>query len=305
MSKKIKKDQKEKIIVVLGQTATGKSDLAVRLAKKINGEIISADSRQVYKGLDIGTGKITKKEMRSVPHYMLDMVSPKRQYTAAEYKKDAEHYVRYIVHKGRVPIVVGGTGFYIDALLGDMPLPQVPPNKKLRKELETKNAATLFAMLKKLDKRRSRTIDNHNKVRLIRAIEIAHAIGKVPQLKTGEKKYDVLKIGIRIPDKKLKQKIRVRLLKRMKRGMQAEAKKLHAASLSWKRMNELGLEYRYTALHLQGKISKGEMIKKLETAIWQYARRQKTWFRRDKEISWFNPNQYKKIEKGVIQFLSK
>src|SRR3989338_613724 len=126
-------DGKNKIVVViLGQTATGKSDLAVRIAKRFNGEIISADSRQVYKGLDIGTGKITKKEMCCVPHYMLDVANPRRQYTAVKYARDAKKIIRYIVRKKKLPIVVGGTGFYIDALLGAVHLPNIPPNKKLR-----------------------------------------------------------------------------------------------------------------------------------------------------------------------------
>ncbi|MBI2109464.1 MAG: tRNA (adenosine(37)-N6)-dimethylallyltransferase MiaA [Parcubacteria group bacterium] len=294
---------KKKIILILGQTATGKSDLAVKIAKKFNGEIISADSRQVYKGLDIGTGKITKKEMRGVPHYMLDVLNPKRQFTAAEYKQKAEKAIQHIIQKGKTPIIVGGTGFYIDTLLGTVILPNIPPNKKLRVRLQKKTVAQLFKELKKRDRGRAKTIDKHNKVRLIRALEIVHALGKVPGAETGEKKYDVLKIGLTLPNKQLKQKISIRLFARIRGGMTAEVKKLHARGLSWRRMEELGLEYRYLAQYLQNKITRDEMINKLNTAISQYARRQKTWFKRDKNIQWFKPNEYKKIYSKINSFL--
>ncbi len=306
-NKKTKAGAKEKIIVIVGQTATGKSDLAVRLAKKFNGEVISADSGQVYKGLKSGTGKITKKEMRGVPHHMLDIADPRRIYTVNQYKNNADQIIRYIVRKEKVPIVVGGTGFYINALLGTIQLPNIPPNKKLRTRLQKKTAGQLYAELKKRDPRRAKTIDMHNTARLIRAIEIVSALGKVPPLKTAEKKYDVLNIGLRIPDKELKQKIRARLLKRLAHGMLAEVKQLHrppsGRGVSWKRMEELGLEYRYLARYLQGTISKNEMAQQLNAAIWHYARRQKTWFKKDATIQWFHPREYKKIAQTIQKFL--
>ena len=293
----------KKIIVILGQTATGKSDLGVRLAKKFNGEIISADSRQVYKGLDIGTGKITKKEMRGIPHHMLDVASPKRQYTVAEYKKNAEKSLRHIVRNGKMPIIVGGTGFYIDTLFGDISLPGVPPNKKLRKRLEKKTTKKLFAILKKQDPQRAKTINKNNKVRLIRALEIVYALGKVPQVEKTESNYEILKIGIKVKDSELKEKIKKRLGVHIKQGMIAEVIRLHKKGLSWRRMNEFGLEYRFLARYLQEKITKQEMLKWLNTEIWQYARRQRTWFRRDKKIKWFSPHKRAHIEKTVKKFL--
>lgn len=279
--------KKEKVIVILGLTATGKSDLAVALAKKYDGEVISADSRQVYKGLDIGSGKITKKEMFGIPHHLLDVASPKRKFTVAEYQKIAMYTIADIIKKGRVPIICGGTGFYIDAVTRGVVFPEVPPNLKLRKTLDTKTAEQLFKILRVLDTARADSIDSKNKVRLIRAIEIAKALGKVPKIKEVSSKYDFIKIGLHLPENKLKEKIKTRLDKRIKIGMLREAQKLHEQGLSWKRMEELGLEYKYMALYLQNKISKQEMVEKLNLEICRYAKRQMTWFKRDKEIKWF------------------
>ena len=309
MKKTTKK--KEKIIVILGPTASGKSGLGVALARKFGGEIISADSRQVYKGLTIGTGKITKKEMRGVPHHLLDVVSLRQLtlrgaqgFTAAQFKNLAEKKIEEVAQRGKVPIIVGGTGFYIDTLLGTVSLPHVPPDLKLRKSLGNKSPESLFAMLKKLDPRRAKTIDKKNKVRLIRAIEIARALGKVPAPKKQDPQYDILKIGLAPDDTTLKQKIHIRLLSRMKKGMAKEAKKIHAQGLSWKRMEELGLEYRYLAKFLQGKISKKELAEKLTTEIWRYAKRQKRWFKRDAKTLWHKQKDLRKIKKEVTQFFT-
>jgi tRNA dimethylallyltransferase len=302
---------KSKIIVIMGPTASGKSDLAVRVAKKFNGEIVSADSRQVYKGMDIGTGKITTREMRNVPHYLLDVVSPKKKFSASEYKKLAEKAIDKILARGKLPIICGGTGHYIAALLGEQTWPEVPPNPKLRKQLEKKTAPELFEMLSKLDPRRAKEIDRHNPRRLVRAIEIAKAIGVVPKRKSQSASFENLKIGIKIPGEILKERINKRLEKRINPpvggGMLSEAKRLHKAGLSYKRMKELGLEYGRMADFLEGKISKEEMVELLKKEIWQYAKRQMTWFKRDKDIKWFTLSEVersKKIEKEVKKFLS-
>lgn len=280
--------KKSKVIVILGQTATGKSDLAVKIAKKINGEIISADSRQVYKGLDIGTGKITKKEMKGVPHYMLDIANPKKKFSVAEYQEKCIYAIADILKRNKTPIICGGTGFYIDAITKGIVFPEVPPNKKLRKILEKKNIKQLLVILKKLDPARANTIDQNNKVRLIRAIEIAKALGKVPKITETKLPYKFIKIGLYLPEDLLKKKINTRLLKRITAGMLNEGKKLHRLGLSWKRMNELGLEYRFISLYLQNKITKQEMVVRLNQEIYQYAKRQMTWFKRDPEIRWFD-----------------
>lgn len=269
----------EKIIVVCGPTATGKSDYAVALAKKLGGEIISADSRQVYRGLDIGSGKITTREMKAVPHYLLSVANPKRVFSVTQYQKLADKAIKDIVKRGKVPIICGGTGFYIDALAYDQSLPQVKPDKTLRKQLEKLSAEELANKLETLDADRFETIDAKNKVRLVRAIEIAITLGSVPKT-TRMKKYDVQWHYLDFPDDVLKDRIHTRLLKRMKAGMVAEVKRLHAEGVPWKRLESLGLEYRYLAVYLQNKLSKADMLTQLESAIWHYAKRQRTWFKK-------------------------
>ena len=304
-----------KIIVILGQTSTGKSDFAVEVAKEIDGEIISADSRQVYRGMDLGTGKITKKEMRGVPHYLLDIASPSRVYTVNNFQKQANKIIKEIIKKGKVPIICGGTGFYIDSITNETIFPNVPPNKKLRETLEKKSAGQLFIMLEKLDKERAKNIDKNNKVRLVRAIEIAKALGSVPKLKNKDETFSagaenvsskVLKIGLTLPPEILKERITARLLSRIKKGMLKEVENLHRNGISWKRLHNLGLEYRYVSLYLQNKLKKDEMIEKLNTDIWHFAKRQKTWFKRDPSIIWFDPtnkDQKEKVLKEIKEFL--
>ena len=183
------------VISIVGPTSSGKTGFSIELAKKlkkigINSEIVSADSRQVYKGLDLLSGKVTKKEMSGVPHHMLDVANPKKTYSVSLYKKDAERKINEILSRGNLPIIVGGTGFYIDAITKGVVLPQVAPDKNLRDKLSNKTEKELFSMLKKLDKNRAETIDFKNKVRLIRAIEIANSIGKVPKTKSNPR-YEV------------------------------------------------------------------------------------------------------------------
>ena len=294
---------KRKTLVIVGPTASGKSALAVQLARKLGGEVLSADSRQVYTGLNIGTGKITKKEMGGIRHHLLDVVSPKKVFTAHNFIEKGREAIEDIQKRGKLPIICGGTGFYIDALVGRIILPDVPANPKLRTRLEKKPAAQLFALLKKLDPRRAKGIDKHNSVRLVRAIEIAHALGKVPVASTKSLPYSVKWIGIQPDEKKLRTKIHTRLNERMQRGMVQEAKRLHSEGLSYKRMFALGLEYRYLALYLQNKMSKKEMLEKLELDIWHYAKRQITYWQRNRDISWFKPEDLQKIERRVQKLI--
>lgn len=294
---------KPKILVIVGQTASGKSALAVKLARKFNGEVISADSRQVYKGLDIGTGKITEKEMKGVSHHLLDIVSPKKTFTVADFKKQAQKKIKDITKKKRLPIVCGGTGFYIDSLVYNMEYPEVPPNPKLRKELGEKSTEELYTLLKEKDIKRAEMIDSQNPVRLIRALEIVEALGKVPLIKQ-DSLYDVFFIGIERSDDDLKNRINKRIRSRLTHGMIQEAETLHREGLSWKRMRELGLEYRFLADYCEKIINKKELVEKLEQAIWQYAKRQKTWFKKNKDIVWIDSDN-KEIEMKIKGWINK
>lgn len=327
----------KKIIIILGPNASGKSNLGVLLAQQLDGEIISADSRQVYKGLNIGSGKITKKEMGGIKHYCLDITNPKRVFTAYDFQKCARQAMEKIWQKGKTPIIVGGTGFYIDAAIGRVKLSNIPPNPKLRKKLQKFSTTQLFSILKKLDPKRAKNIDKNNGVRLVRAIEIATKphpptplsfvrrgskrgktsesqngffgfFGTVSEQKRGAKKHEasepsagwakmsggtslvyprILWIGIKRKPEDLKKRIHKRLVTRIP-GIIKEIKKLRQSGISWKRLFELGLEYRYVSLYIRGKLSKSEMIKKLETEINKYAKRQMTYFKRNKEICWIS-----------------
>lgn len=285
------KSEKPKVVIILGQTATGKSSLAVRLAHDLNAEIISADSRQVYKGLDIGTGKITKSEMQGVEHHLLSIVSPKRKYTVSQFQKEANKKLDQILRRGKLPIVCGGTAFYIDALSEGMSLPSVKPNAKLRKELEKYNPETLFKILTSLDKVRALDIRNkneiNNKVRLVRAIEIAKALGKVPKTSITASKYEFIKIGLILPEDLLYKRIKKRVHQMFKTGLLAEIEKIKMSGVTNNRLRELGFEY----------YNPDE--ERVVLATRQYAKRQMTWWKKDKSIKWFTPSEYAKIKAYV------
>ncbi len=285
---------KPKIIAVVGPTSSGKTALGIYLAQKLHGEVISADSRQVYKGLNLGTGKVTKKEMAGVPHHLLDVASPKRIFSASDFKKLGERAIAKIIKNRHVPIVVGGTGLYADVLLGRMVLPEVPPNFKFRAKLEKKSAAELFALLQKKDPERAANIEPGHRRRLIRALEIAEAMGKSPAkagAMQGEEKYDVLWLGLNPGLEVLQKRIAKRLRARLKRGMFTEVSALHKQGLSYRRMEALGLEYRSMAEYLQNKITKEKMIEDLDRAIVHYAKRQLRWFKRNLHIVWITNRQ--------------
>ena len=293
---------KPKIIAIVGPSASGKSDLAVELAGLFSGEVISVDSRQVYRGMDIGTGKITQKEMKGIPHHLLDVASPKRTFTVAQYKQKADVAIRSIVKRGKLPILCGGTGFYIHAVTDGVILPNVLPNPILRKQLAKLSTNELFLRLLSTDPERATTIDGKNPRRLVRAIEIANELGKVPTLHI-DPPYKTLFIGIEVPNDLLRQRIHKRLLARMDQGMMEEVVRLHHDGCSWKRMEDLGLEYRYLARHLEGKLGYDEMLAALELEIMHYAKRQYTWFRKNKRIHWVPPGAADRAKEIAKNFL--
>ena len=300
-----------KILVILGPTASGKSDLAVELAKKFNGEVISADSRQVYKGLDIGSGKITKEEMKGVPHYLLDVVQPQTVFTVAKFQRLAREKIKDILARGKLPIVCGGTGFYIQSIVDGVIFPQIKPNLKLRTHLEAKLPSELFLILEGLDPERAKVIDSKNPRRLIRAIEIATYFGKVQKLSTclpagkaPTTQFQTLQIGIKTDGYILKGRIERRFLIRVKQGIITEAQKLHEQGLSYKRFSEIGLAHKYMALYLRNKISKESFIEESVKAEQKYAKRQMTWFKRDKRIKWFELSKSAKATKEIMTTVS-
>jgi tRNA dimethylallyltransferase len=285
------KEIPQKLIVIVGPTASGKSDLAVTLAQQFNGEVISADSRQVYKGFDLGSGKITKKEMKGIPHHLLDVANPTRTFSAARYAKLGRLAIRATLNRKKVPIICGGTGFYIRALVDGLVLPEVPPNQTLRAILNKKTSRELFLILKKKDPIRAKSIDAKNPHRLIRAIEIVEALGSVPPLTLQPLPYPTLFIGITRSRKSLCTRIHARLVARLKKGMIKEVVRLHNNGVSWKRLESFGLEYRYIALFLQKKIDRSTMEYEIVQKSMDYAKRQMTWFNKDKRIHWITSPQ--------------
>ncbi len=294
--------KKPKVLVIVGPTASGKTSLSIELAKHFHGEVVSADSRQVYRGLDLGTGKVTKNEMQNIPHHLLDVAHPTDVYTAHDYIRDAEKAVREIFARGNLPIIAGGTFFYIDALLGKFTLPEVPPNLLLRKKLEERDTPALYALVKAKDPAYAEIVDRENPRRLIRALEIIEALGSMRRHES-EPLYDALTFGIDLPPEELHANITQRLTSRIEAGMVEEVKRLHEGGLSYERMDDLGLEYRYIARHLQGLLPYGEMLTEIETKSRQFAKRQMTWLKRNKDIVWIDKNEMENIEKRVVEFL--
>lgn len=278
-------DTTKKIIVVVGPTASGKSDFAVNLALKINGEIISADSRQVFKGLDLGTGKITQAEMKDVNHYMIDVYNDEEEVSVARFMRDASPIIEYIFYRNKTPIICGGTGQYIDALILNQEIPKVKPNKKLREKLEKKTTEELYAELCKKDSRRAKNIDKHNRPRLIRALEIIKSLGSVPAQARPVLRFKT-KIYLLNPDRKiLHERIAKRFDKRIALGMVDEVKSLMNKGYTSEQMKKFGLEYKYIGEFLEKKITETEMKEKIINKSMQYAKRQQTWNKKYEKIT--------------------
>lgn len=294
---------KPQIVVVVGPNASGKSDLAVFLAQKLGGEVISADSRQVYRGLDIGSGKITKREMKGIPHHLLDVASPKRDYSVKRFQRDANKAIRQVLKRGKLPIVAGGTGFYIESIVDNPTYPTVKANPKLRKKLEAMSLLELQELLKKKDPKRAKTIQFDNKRRLVRALEVIETLGKVPEVKK-DPIYNAIVIGITPAREDIRERVTLRLAKRIRQGMVGEVERLRKGGLSWERLDNFGLEYRYISRYLRGLIPKSEMSERIVTESYQYAKRQLTWFKRDKATKWFKPGENSKVLKFVKEQLS-
>jgi len=275
---------KPKMIVVLGPTASGKTDLAIDLAKKFNGEIITADSRTIYKGMDIGTAK--PKELKGVPHYLIDIVSPNEDFNVALFKQKAVKKIDEIIERGKLPILVGGTGLYIKSIIENLDFPSVKADEKLRNKLEKKNTEELFEMYKNLDEEGSLKIDKNNRRRLIRAIEVSLSL-KESFFKERKKEpiYDVLQIGIKINKKELEERIKKRVDKMIKQGLEKEVRKLSKKyGFNIPPMQTIG--YREWQDYFDKKENLENTIEKIKTNTIKFAKRQMTWFKKDKTIKW-------------------
>ena len=323
-NKKIEK--KEKLIVLLGQTATGKSDLAIRLAKKFNGEIVSADSRQIYKKMNIGTAKPFQNQMPAneklkekqtframdesqnslfvcdINHHLIDVIYPNEEFNAAIYKKIAIKKIKKIQKKNKLPFLVGGTGLYISAIVENINLPSVAPNAKIREELNKKSTEELFLIFKKLDPKGANVIESKNKRRLIRAIEVCRETGKPfwRQRKKEKPLFDILQIGIKLPKEELDKKIEKRVDQMLKLGLEKEIKNL-VKKYGFKIPSMQTIGYQEWQKYFENKIDKKEVKKLIILHTKQFARRQMTWFKRDNKINWIEKQ--KEAEELITSFL--
>ncbi|MDD4289753.1 MAG: tRNA (adenosine(37)-N6)-dimethylallyltransferase MiaA [Patescibacteria group bacterium] len=293
--------KKQKIICVVGPTACGKTKLGVELANKFNGEIISADSRQVYIGMDIGTGKDLC-DYGTTPYHLIDIENPKKQITLSDWQKLAIKTIKEIDNNKKVPFIVGGTGLYINSIVDGYVLYDEKIDLDLRKKLNDTPLLELQKMLKKIDKNSYSKIDIKNKRRVIRAIEIAKSGSSISK-KTKKKLFDSLLIGITFDRSVINKRIDERLKHRLEEEhMIDEIYNLHKQGVSWKRLEDFGLEYRYISRYLQKKIDYDELFIQLSTAIHRFAKRQMTWFNKRSDIIWVKD--YKEAEELVNKFLS-
>lgn len=295
-----------KIIVIVGPTASGKSALAIKIAQRFNGEIISADSRQVYRGMDIGTAKPSKKDLTSIPHHLINIKNPNENYTVAEYKRDAVKAINKIIKNKKIPILVGGTGLYVKAVIDNLNIPEVAPDPKLRqkleKEIEKYGLNYLFKKLVKLDPEAVYIVDPNNPRRIIRALEIAIKTGKPfsSQRKTGKPLFNFVEIGIKWPKNILDKRINKRVDLMLREGLVSEVKNL-VKKYGKKHQSFDAISYREVIRYLGRKISLDEAIELIKKNTRNYAKRQMTWFKRDKEIHWIKNK--KEIEGLVKKFL--
>lgn len=286
----------EKVIVIGGPTASGKTGLSIQLAKKINGEIISSDSMQIYKEMNIGTAKPDIEEMQGIKHYLLDFVSPEERYSVAQYKKDAKKAIKEIIEKGKVPIVVGGTGLYIDSLIYEIEYPQIETDLKYRKELEQvaqeKGLEYLYEQAKKIDEKAMQKISVNDQKRILRVLEIYKQTGKTKteieiESRKNKPEYDYKVFAINMDREVLYNRIDKRVDIMLEKGLIQEVKNLY------KKYNKMptamqGLGYKEVVEYIEKKCTKNEMIEKIKQETRRYAKRQLTWFRKNKETIWLD-----------------
>jgi tRNA dimethylallyltransferase len=298
------------LIVILGPTAIGKTDFAIKLAKQVNGEIISADSRTVYQQMNIGTAKPSSSQRKLIPHYLLDVRRPDQIFTVAEFKKQALRIIQDIQSHGKIPFLVGGTGLYISAIVNNLSVPQIAPDKKLRKKLEVYikkyGLKKLYAKLIKLDPEAKEFIDPKNPRRIIRAIEVyLKTKQKFSQLRqSGQPLFRTLQIGLNLPRHKLYEKINNRTDQMIKSGLIKETQGL-MKKYSPNLPSMSGIGYKQISLYLKNKISLPIAIELIKRDTRRYAKRQLTWFKRDKNIRWLVSDDAARAKKIIKNFIKR
>jgi tRNA dimethylallyltransferase len=299
-----------KVVVILGPTASGKTSLGVRLADKYQGEIISADSRQVYKGMDIGTAKDLKEYRignKKIPYHLIDVVSPKTEFNLAKYQKLAFKAIEKVLEENKLPIIVGGTGLYLQAIVDNYRLSKIKPDLKRRDELEALGKEELFKRLEKMKPdfaHRLNNSDRHNPRRLVRYLEILEHEKDIGD--KNESPYQFLVLGLDWPDEVLRERIVKRINDRLdNQDMIGEVERLHSEGVSWKRLISFGLEYKFITYYLTKKLDYQDMVTKLSDASYRFAKKQKTWFKRwqkqGRKIVWVK--NMSEAQKKVDRFL--
>jgi tRNA dimethylallyltransferase len=273
---------KIKIVCIIGPTASGKSSRAIALAKERDGEVISVDSRQVYRMLDIGTEKITKEEMGGIPHHLIDILDPKETYSAGDFAQDAALLIEDITARGKLPILAGGSHYYFDALLYGIP-EETPENPELRARLDLLSDEELMKEIEVKDPRRASELDPHNRRRLIRALEIIEEKGAVPK-RDAEARYEVEWIVLALPRNELRERIAKRLTETLQKGLIEEVRRVRDY-VGDARLNELGLEYKVVGEYLRGERDEASLMPTLTSRLFDYARRQEAWIRKLQKIS--------------------
>lgn len=303
----------QKTAVILGPTACGKTAWSLRLAKKFNGEIISADSRQIYKKMNVGTAKEEGEwrwvglrrifHIQDIPHYLIDMFDPGEMFTVAQFRDKAVKYIKLIHQRDRLPLLVGGTGLYISAVTDNFIIPKVPPNKKLRRSLEEKSREELLIWLEKLDPQSAQEIDRRNQRRIIRALEVCILSGRPfsRQRQKGEPIFNTLRIGIDLPREELHRRIEERVEKMLANGLLNEVRALRKQKYSWDLPSLSAIGYRQFKDYFDNKIDLAAVAELLKKNTKNYAKRQLTWFRRDPSIHWCE--EYEEAEKLLENFI--
>ena len=289
-------EQKPKVIVICGPTASGKTGLSIELAKKIDGEIVSCDSMQIYKDMTIGTAKVTKEEMQGIPHHLIDFVSPDERYSVSDFQKDATNAIKEIISKGKVPIVVGGTGLYADTLIYNIQYPEIETDLEYRKQLEEmikkEGLEVAYQKAKEIDSEAAEKVSNNDQKRIMRILEIYHQTGKTKTMLEKESRmqeptYQYLVYAIGMDREKLYDRINQRVDIMIEQGLIQEVQTLVKKYQHFPTAMQ-GLGYKEVVSYLNGEMTKEEMIEKLKMETRRYAKRQLTWFRKNKETTWID-----------------